>query len=367
MRVVFITNSVGFGGAEKMLAFVANGLAVRGHNVAIVNFSSEGGAYINEYEQSFKKNIDIYTYHRKYIGKINHIHKIFYVKRIVLQYKADVMVCFTRYPSFVGKIIHWLTGIPSIMSERGNPYVTIDKKNLFSLFSLFVINQSSGGVFQITGASEFYSKRLQKKSVVIPNPIFINNQLKDVVFAEREKSVVSVGRLDNFQKRYDVMIKAFSIFWKKHPEWILKLYGLGHDENLIREWCKNEGVHENVRFMGLTKQPMSDICRDGIFLITSDYEGISNSLLEAMAVGLPCVSTDSEPGGARMLINNMSNGLLAPVRNPEMIAEAISFFADNPSIAEDCGKKAKDVIKRFDKEVILNKWEAYIAKVISNN
>lgn len=363
MRIVFITNSIGFGGAEKMIAYVANGMSQRGHCVAVVNFKSVGGEYINKHTQYFDKSISVYEFEGNKTGKISRLQKILFTIRIVKEFDADVMVCFTMYPSFVGKIVQMLTGIPSIMSERGNPYATINKKNIFSLIELYAVNRSAGGVFQIKGASYFFSKRLQKRSTIIHNHIFINDKIESIKFGDREKSIVSVGRLDNNQKRYDVMIKAFSIFSKKHPEWVMKLYGLGDDEDAIRRWCVEEGVDDKVLFMGLTKHPMIDICKAGIFLITSDFEGISNSLLEAMAVGLPCVSTDSDPGGARMLIQNMYNGILAEVGNPKSIAEALLFFADNPHIAESCGQNARDVSRRFAPEIILSQWEDYIIKI----
>ena len=97
-----------------------------------------------------------------------------------------------------------------------------------------------------------------------------------------------------------------------------------------------------------------------MFIITSDFEGISNSLLEAMAAGLPCVSTDHTPGGARLLIQDHENGLLAPVADCEGLAAAMCEFAENPSLAEKCGNNAKDVVNRFDPQRIIDTWENYI-------
>ena len=362
MRIVFLTNSIGFGGAEKMMAFVANGMAKKGHQVSVVNFNSIGD-YVNENMQSFETGVEINNFNTHKSGRITRILKIKYSIKVVKKFNADVMVCFTAFPSYVGKIVSLITGVPSIMSERGNPYITINKKNLASLFELFFINRSDGGVFQISGAAKFFSKRLQKKGIIIPNPIFIKDEVEPIDFQDREKSIVSVGRLDNEQKRYDIMIKAFAIFSKRYPEWTLKLYGHGSDVELIKQWCKDEGVAEKVLFMGLSKHPMIDTNNAGMFLITSDYEGISNSLLEAMAIGLPCVSTDSTPGGARMLINNKENGLLVPVGDPQKIADAMALFACNPTFASKCGEAAKEVITRFDPTLTLDRWENYLMKI----
>ena len=251
------------------------------------------------------------------------------------------------------------------MSERGNPYITIDKNNLHSRLELSIINKSIGGVFQIAGAKAFYGEKLQERSIIIPNPIFIKEPINFVPYENREKTIVSVGRLDNYQKRYDIMIKAFSLFVKKHSDWRLKLYGDGSDVEKIKGWITEEGIDEKVSLMGVTKNPMRDISTDGMFLITSDFEGISNSLLEAMAIGMPCVSTDSTPGGARMLIQDGINGLLAPIGNPKSIASAMCKFVENPGLAKSCGNNARDVINRFDADKLINCWEDYIQKIVS--
>ena len=159
------------------------------------------------------------------------------------------------------------------------------------------------------------------------------------------------------------MLKAFQIFSEKHPDYTLKLYGRGSDEEQIKEWVESMGLSGKVRFMGLSTQPMQDIAVDGMFLITSDFEGISNSLLEAMAVGLPCVSTDHTPGGARLLITDHENGLLAPVEDAEKLADAMCEFAENPELAKKCGESAKDVLQRFAPDRIVDQWEALIQRL----
>ena len=172
-----------------------------------------------------------------------------------------------------------------------------------------------------------------------------------------------MARLDNIQKRYDVMLDAFRLFVQKHPDYVLKLYGRGNDEELIKTWVQERDLSHCVKFMGLTTQPMVDTCRDGMFLITSDFEGISNALLEAMACGLPCVSTDHTPGGARLLIQDHENGLLCPIGDAQSLANAMCEFAENPELAQKCGENARNVVTRFAPEKIIDLWENYILKV----
>ena len=288
------------------------------------------------------------------------------IKHHAKEFDADVLIGFTGFPNAYAKIVGTMLHIPSIMSERGDPART-SGKGVKSTIMRFIINLSRGGVFQTEGVMEYYGKCLQKRGIVIPNPIFINDEeMPFVRQCEREKTVVSVGRLDNRQKRYDVMLDAFKIFSEKHPEYTLKIYGKGVDEEKIRAWVEERSLSEKVKFMGLTTQPMQDIARDGIFLITSDYEGISNALLEAMAVGLPCVSTDHTPGGARLLIQDHENGLLAPIGDAIKLAACMCEFAEDLELSEKCGSNARNVLIRFESESIIDMWEQYINAIANN-
>lgn len=361
MRILLLTNSIGFGGVEKNVAFVANSLADKGHDVAILNFNSTGN-YVNKVQQVFSENVVVYTYNAT-SSRFKHIKKIIFTLRSTQNFLPDIIVGFTAFPSYIAKLVSIIKGIPSVMTERGNPYETINVNNLKSRIELFFINKSAGGVFQTKGATAFYSEGLQQKSVIIPNPIYINTNITVKKFSKREKSVVSVGRLDNYQKRYDIMITAFALFSKRHSDWCLKLYGDGKDKAQIMQWCKDACISDKVKFMGVSEVPMEDICNSGIFLITSDYEGISNALLEAMAIGLPCVSTDSQPGGARFLIKDRENGRLVECRNVVNIADALCDYVDNPNFADFCGQNAREVVVRFDKDIIAQSWETYLLRI----
>lgn len=356
MKILFITNSLGFGGAEKMLTFVANSLAQRGHNVGIANLNAVP-SYVNTHRRAVDDAISVYTLERE--GQVSNKANFKFILKIAKAQKPDIIIGFTEYPNLYAKMAGAVLGIPSIMSERGDPARTA-VTTLKNKLVIELINRSKGGVFQTEGAKNFYGRGLQKRGKVIPNPIFINDEIPSVNYAEREKTVVSVGRLDNEQKRYDVMLDAFKIFSDKHPDYILKLYGKGSDEEAIRNWAVERNLENKVRFMGLTTQPMVDIARDGMFLITSDYEGISNSLLEAMAVGLPCVSTDHTPGGARLLIQSGENGLLAPIGDAQGLADAMGRFAEDAQLAEKCGERAKEVVTRFAPDRIIDMWEEYL-------
>lgn len=340
-----------------MLCFVAESLAERGHNIVIINLKSTQN--VTDFERKLNDKVRVYTVPPLPQGKGKNGWRIRFIKDVAKEQKTDVIVGFTMFPNMYATIVGKMLRIPSIISERADPTQTIGG-SLKSRLAKWIVERSTGGVFQTEGAQAYYGRGLRRRGVVIPNPIFVDGDIPNVPFEEREKSVVSVGRLDIFQKRPDVMLKAFQIFWRSHPEYVLKMYGRGSDEEKIRALAVELGIADSVRFMGLTTRPTHDVAKDGIFLITSDFEGIANALLEAMAVGLPCVSTDHPPGGARLLIQNRENGLLAPVGDVEKLAEALAEFADDPELAKKCGENARDVANRFKPSKIIDMWEKYI-------
>lgn len=357
-RILFVSDAFGYGGAEKQLAFVAEGLLSRGHTVAICNLNSikhdEGGRVVDErirvfvaditYKNAIKSNYD-------YVAFARNAAKIF---------KPDVIVGFKQLASFCAAVVGKLESIPSVISERADPFRAYKGASVTTRIKLWFINHADGGVFQTGLASTFYSAKIRENSAVIPNPIFINGEIPSIDYSHLPKTIVSLGRIANKQKRLDVMLDAFEAFHRLHPEYILKIYGNGEDEELLKQWIQEKELAESVKMMGVSKQPLTDMSREGIFLITSDFEGISNSLLEAMACGLPVVSTDHTPGGARLLINDGENGLLVPMGDSNAICKALCLYADDTSLAERCGRNAMKVLERFSPDNMLDKWETFL-------
>lgn len=362
MRIAILTHSIGYGGVEKNIAFLSERLLMEGNSVLLVYIKGIIPSYMEKERMTFNSSIELLEIEAGHKRGLRRVSQIKALINELSQRKVDIIIGFTKYPNFMASIVGKMIRKPVIIAERGDPYRDYDKTLLNKLF-LKVICSADGAVFQTIEAGNFYPEKIRNKSQVIPNPIFLKEVPSSPTIENRKKTIVSIGRLDNVQKRYDVMLDAFKLFQSAHNEYKLLIYGSGIDEEQIKIWIKERSLNNNVLLMGVSKNPVTDMANEGVFLITSDYEGISNSLLEAMAVGMPVVSTDSTPGGARMLIKDHVNGIIVPVGDAHAIAGALSEYVENPELAKRCAEEAKKVLIDFSKDRIFSLWYSYIQKV----
>lgn len=357
MKILFTISCLSYGGAEKNLVLIADYLSKQ-HKVIIADF--------NEHETRQKINEQVKVYHNEQPNNLNsrvdwlklRIHQYRYLKNICIKEKPDVIVSFLPIPNALAVLCGKKCHIPVIISERADPYQSSSKIDRL-LHAIY--NKADGAVFQTDGAKAFYSQKLQKKSVVIPNPVFNREKTIEHNYENVRKEIVSVGRFECVQKRQDLLIKAMKVVLDQHPDYQLRFWGDGQDESKIRELAIEEGISDNVIFSGLTNQALDKINESEIFVLTSDYEGIPNVLIEAMSIGMPCVSTDCSPGGARLLIENGINGLLVERGDIKAIADSIIYFIEHRDKEKEYGRRALSINNRFTYDIIMNKWENYLS------
>lgn len=139
---------------------------------------------------------------------------------------------------------------------------------------------------------------------------------------------IAAGRIGK-QKNYELMIKAFSIACKKNANIRLRIFGTGSDEYLdyLKRIILENNVEQNIFFMGRSNSMEVEYKKSDVFLMTSDFEGLPNALMEAMASKLICISTDCKTG-PRDLIDDGKNGFLSPVGNVLSFAEKIEYVME---------------------------------------
>lgn len=356
-KIVFVHHKISYGGANKMLTFVANTLASEGKYEVTVHTYASDEAPSYELHKSIKVIKESHYTSLKNIYKLPQFLK---VNNVIKTIKPDLVISFMSTNNFFSILSVLFKPTKVIISERGNPK---SENSLFSKMKLMTYGLSDGVVFQTEGAKSFFSKKVQLKGVIIENPV-IKPDIEIKSWDQRKKTIAFVGRFDIIQKRQDIAIKAFALINKTHPDYKLVFYGDGDGLNEMKDLVKELSLDEVIEFKGMVDNVIEEISNSRIFLLTSDFEGVPNALIEAMSLGLPCISTDCDPGGARLLISNNNNGILVSKGDIHEIYEAVNKMIEMPDFANELGNNAKEISSIFSEVEIKNKWLSYINNTI---
>lgn len=355
MKLLFINTNIGYGGASKMIVWVANQCAKNGHDVTFLTYRD------SEIRQAVDSKVKVIHKQLESIdGKGNALKSVYWIHCFIRDNRFDIGVAFLSPSMLRLAFAAKGTRMKLLFSHRADPYhITASKSyksKVISWLNNWAFRQADGYVFQTQIAQAYFDDAIQKRSVVIPNPIRPMKRTMDRKGNIR-KSFVAVGRLDLKQKRQDIMIEAFNIISQKYPDFKLEIFGDGEDEQQIKELASS---NSNIYLMGKTSDVVAAFQNALASVLSSDFEGIPNALLESMSLGVPSISTDCSPGGAAMLIRNKENGLLTPRGDAKALAEAMEYIILHPNEAEAMGKTGMEVNQLYDEDVISVKWQSFI-------
>jgi len=282
------------------------------------------------------------------------------IKSAIKKINPDVVISFMSETNIDVCFAMMGLKIPLIVSERNDPKID-PASRVKQCMRRIAYNKPTGFVFQTPDARGYFSKKIREKSCIILNPL--SSSLPLPYEGLRDKRIVSVGRL-NKQKNFPVLIDAFKEFAKEYPDYILEIYGEGLLEEKIKKYILDSGMQDKISLMGFCKDVHNKINSAAMFVMSSDFEGMPNALLEALALGMPCISTDCPCGGPRMLIEGKDNGILVKVKSSSEILEAMKYMADNPDEAAKMGKKAQCIRDEAKPSSITQMWIDYVNKCI---
>lgn len=363
MKILFCIDSLEKGGAERVISSLSNTF-INNNEVTIITMVNR------KIEYNLDKNIKLYTLEDEAIVKNNIKYKILEMKRlykIILKEKPDVIVSFLPEPSFRVLLLRKLIKIPIIVSVRNDPKAectACKRKILMKWLYPF----ADGFVFQTEEAQKFFNKKIQKKSTIIPNPIKKDFLARNRYKGKNENIIVSVGRLEK-QKNHELLIDAFYNVQEKLKKYKLIIYGEGTLRTKLEEKIKNLNMQDRIFLPGVVDDVAINIEKAKIFILSSDYEGMPNALMEAMALGLVCVSTDCPCGGPRFLIENGKSGYLVEVRNKEELAKIIDKIVNftTESELEEISMNARNVALNLQEEKINAVWYEYICSILKKS
>ncbi len=347
--IVFIIGGMQRDGAERVISILADDFLKRNWEVYIITLLNEN----IEYDIDNQINIiNLCGKNTSYLSRTP--YWIFNLRKEIKKIRPTIMVSFVARINVLSLIATIGVKCRKVISERNDP--KFDGRSIVTKYATYITYQMADCIiFQTKRAQNSFLNSIIKKSTVILNPIIV--QTKAVSPEKRNKKIVNIGRLEK-QKNQRLLIEAFRIVYEKFPEYKLYIYGKGSLEPELKVLTKKIGLENAVLFPGSYMDIHYKISDAQLFVLSSDYEGLSNALMEAMMMGLPCIST--ECAGSDEIIKNGENGVLVPVGNKNKLARAMIELIENEEKRNKIGLEAIASSESFLEQNIICEWRSAI-------
>lgn len=344
-RVAIIAHGLSDGGAERVASMVANYYAQKGYAVLYL------AALCADREYPLDERVEYRYVSVPPCSKVTRVlRRSWAIDKMIRDFGADIAVSFLEKDALITNLRRT---VPLIYSLRIDP-ARITQKFFRRVITLFSYRRAERIVFQTQGAMDFFKEDIRSHGVIIPNPL-----TRDLPYWDPhncEKRIITACRLTR-QKNLPMLIKAFALFYANHPEYRLEIYGKGGELSSLQALCRELGMEKVVSFPGHSTQIHSIMATSAAFVLSSDFEGLSNSMLEALAIGVPTICTDCPPGGAREYITDGANGFLVPVGDVTALAEKLERLANDLALCQRMSWQAAQVRQKLNPDRVLAQWE----------
>lgn len=351
MKIVFYINSLRHGGAERVMCNLATQFSEHGDDcVFVTSFFAE-----NEYALgSNVRRISLFA-QKQAGGFLRRNYRLTAeLRKVLKQEKPDVVISFMAEPNF--RAIIASIGLKnkvciSVRNDPGKEYRSLLTK--FLAKTLF--RHADGVVFQTPDAQKWFPKSIQKKSRVIYNQV--DEVFYNTKFEGERNNIVTTGRLVP-QKNHKLLIRAFASIADRVADDLI-IYGEGALRSELKALISELHMEKRIFLPGSIKDVAETIKSAKLFVLSSDYEGMPNSLMEAMALGIPCISTDCPCGGPRDLFGEYGEVRLVPCGDASALAETIYQKLEH----QEDGAIERTLAKKFTPDDVNRLWDDYLTVI----
>lgn len=348
-EIIVVTVEIGVGGAERVLTELMEAWVRKGYHVTLVQ--TRPGIYGHSYSLADGiENVDLSSNAKTKVSR--YLGETVALLRFLKTKPTATIVAFANASIRIVGVCSFFIKNRIVFSERCDPRYTPPSK-LMRWLRDRLFGLADVCVFQTEQAKALFPRKARERGVVIPNPI--NTNLPSVYHGEHRQVIMTACRLAP-QKNLPMLIKAFAKIAEEYPEYKLEIYGSGDEENALRQLIADCRIEKNAFLMGHSSNIYQIMRECGMYVCTSDYEGLSNSILEALCLGLPVISTDHPVGGAREMITDHVDGLLVPVGDTEALYRAMKYIIDHPDEAQKMGEEAAKIRSRWPIGKIADRW-----------
>lgn len=342
-KILFIINALGNGGAQRVVQLLANSLNSADYSVKVLCISR----IEKEYDHSGFE-IDYLNHNGAHLSKFQRIKAI---RKYLKKDKPDVVIAFEYFINMDVIIATRGLKLKVIVSERNDPAQQKDRK-LVNFLRDYLYRKADALVCQTPDAKAYFSEKVQRHAVIIPNPV--KSGLPQWS-GEDSKKIINFCRLEK-QKNLPLLINAFERIYAADNGLELYIYGDGKEKESLQKFIDSKGLGKAVHLCAAVNNIHEIAAGCRLFVSSSDYEGLSNSMLEAMAMGMPTICTDCPCGGARMVIENNVNGILVPVGDRDALVAAMRKVISDVGFAAEIAAAAQNISKKLSQTKITEKW-----------
>lgn len=355
-KIVLYIDNMNRGGAQRVMGNLAEHFLSKQIKVILVNDypPDEGVLNYNLSDQIERVYLrDSYTKS----PVVNNYYRLKKLRKLIKDEKPDVVLSFLGGPNIRMLISTMGIKVKKMVSVRNDPNKEYGQNRIKRAFVRRLFEQASGCVFQTEDAAKYFTEDVRNKSTIIYNPVaekFFETSLSD-----SRQNVITVGRL-NLQKNHFLLIDAFARIADVFPEMNLIIYGEGPLREQLETYISGKKLENRVSMPGNVSNVEEVLRKAKVFVLSSDYEGMPNALMEAMTVGLPCISTDCPCGGPRMLIQNEGQGILIPCKDEDKMVDALKTVLSSDELQTMLGENAKNRASDFMSEKVLGQWDEFL-------
>lgn len=364
MRVLLLTSSMAAGGTERVASTLANAWVSRGDQVTLM--PTFYGCDECFYELSTNVRL---IYLSNFLSSrtrtfFNWLARLRALRRFITIERPDVIVSFLSNVNVTSIIASIGTGIPIVVCERVDPFAVPNSKIFFILCRLTYPLADALMLQTQVVANKYVSAGWPLRLVrVIPNPV--PEQMlaaKKYISIGDKRRLLSVGRLDN-EKQFSLLIKVFATLAANNHNWSLRIIGEGPLRQVLEQEIVSLNLSRRVELLGRSTNIAEELAQADAFVLNSAYEGFPNALLEAMAVGLPCVTFDCPSGPPEMSMEGQV-ALLVPLNDERALAHELERLMTDEDLRHSLGNKARiSVMERYTLERVLERWDSLFEEV----
>lgn len=363
MKILFFIPALNAGGSERVMVTLANQWGKK-HSITILTLQNTPSFYqLNENVRHVKMGLKIPRegWKRLLVLPLIELKRYCYLVNYLKQYHFDFVLSFTNTTNLLisfWKLFHRKQVV--ILSERADP---IARNFLMRGMILLLYRFADAIVCQNEYVAQYFTAHGYKIPLpILPNPVNFDDIPLETNM--KQKEIVMVGRLSP-EKNQALLISAFSEIAPRYSEYTLKIYGVGPLENILRKQIVELGLTNRVFLMGNKKRVMFEVAQSAFFVLPSDFEGFPNVLIEAMASGMPVISSDFPTGVARQLIKNGENGYLFSVGNKENLVQVLEQMLSRSDKWAEMGVKNRKLALQYKAATVSTKWLKTIEQIKS--